>query len=39
MFIDSWKIVGVLVKELQVMLTTVFVEIDLTKEIYEGLLS
>ena len=39
MFIDSGKIVGVLGKEPPVMTTTVSVEIDLAKEIYERLLS
>ena len=39
MFIDSGKIVGVLGKEAPVMTTTVFVEIDLAREIYERLLS
>ena len=39
MFIDSGKIVGVLGKEPPVMMTTVSVEIDLAREIYERLLS
>ena len=39
MFIDSGKIVGVLGKEHPVMTTTVSVEIDLAREIYERLLS
>ena len=39
MFIDSGKIVGVLGKEPPVMKTTVSVEIDLAREIYERLLS
>ena len=39
MFIDSGKIVGVLGKEPPVMTTTVSVEIDLAREIYERLLS
>ena len=39
MFIDSGKIVGVLGKESPVMTTTVSVEIDLAREIYERLLS
>ena len=39
MFIDSGKIVGVLGKEAPVMTTTVSVEIDLAREIYERLLS
>ena len=38
-FIDSGKIVGVLGKEAPVMTTTVSVEIDLAREIYERLLS
>lgn len=38
MFIDSGKIVGVLGKEPPVMTTTVSVEIDLAREIYERLL-
>ena len=38
-FIDSGKIVGVLGKETPVMTTTVSVEIDLAREIYERLLS
>ena len=39
MFIDSGKIVGVLEKEPPVMMTTVSVEIELAREIYERLLS
>ena len=39
MFIDSGKIVGLLGKEPTVMTTTVSVEIDLAREIYERLLS
>ena len=39
MFIDSGKIVGVLGKEPPVMTTTVSVEIELAREIYERLLS
>ena len=39
MFIDSGKIVGVLGKEPPVMTTTVSVEIDLAREIYERLVS
>ena len=39
MFIDSGKIVGVLGKEPPVITTTVFVDIDLAREIYERLLS
>ena len=38
-FIDSGKIVGVLVKEPPVMISTVSVDIDLAREIYERLLS
>tara|TARA_Y100000994_G_C15478619_1_gene354298 strand:- start:360 stop:617 length:258 start_codon:yes stop_codon:yes gene_type:complete len=38
-FIDTGKIVGVLVKEPPVMTTTVSVEIDLSREIYKRLLS
>ena len=38
-FIDSGKIVGVLGKEPPVMTTTVSVDIDLAREIYERLLS
>ena len=38
-FIDSGKIVGVLEKEPPVMTTTVSVEIELAREIYERLLS
>ena len=39
MFIDSGKIVGLLEKEPPVMITTVSVEIELAREIYERLLS
>ncbi len=39
MFIDSGNIVGVLGKEPPVMMTTVSVEIELAREIYERLLS
>ena len=39
MFIDPGKIVGVLGKEPPVMKTTVSVEIDLAREIYERLIS
>ena len=39
MFIDSGKIVGVFGKAPPVMTTTVSVEIDLAREIYERLLS
>ena len=39
MFIDTGKLVGVSGKELLVMTTTVSVEIDLAREIYERLLS
>ena len=39
MFIDSGKIVGVLGKEPPVMITTISLEIDLAREIYERLLS
>ena len=38
-FIDSGKIVGVLGKEPPIMTTTVSVEIDLAREIYQRLLS
>ena len=38
MFIDTGKIVGVLGKEPPVMTTTVSVDIDLAREIYERLL-
>ena len=38
-FIDTGKIVGVLGKENLVMTTTVSVDIDLAREIYERLLS
>ena len=37
-FIDSGKIIGVLGKETPIMTTTVSVEIDLAREIYERLL-
>ena len=39
MFIDSVKIVGLLEKEPPVMTTTISVEIELAREIYERLLS
>ena len=39
MFIDSGKIVGVLGKEPPVITTTVSVDIDLAREIYQRLLS
>ena len=39
MFIDSGKIIGVLGKEPPVITTTVSVDIDLAREIYERLLS
>ena len=39
MFIDTGKIVGVLGKEHPVITTTVSVDIDLAREIYERLLS
>ena len=39
MFVDTGKIVGVLGKEHPVMTTTVSVDIDLAREIYERLLS
>ena len=39
MFIDSGKIVGVLGKEPPVITTTISVDIDLAREIYERLLS
>ena len=39
MFIDSGKIVGVLGKKPPVMTSTVSVDIDLAREIYERLLS
>ena len=38
-FVDTGKIVGVLGKEYPVMTTTVSVDIDLAREIYERLLS
>ena len=38
-FIESGKIVGILGKDPPVILTTVSVEIDLAREIYERLLS
>jgi len=39
MFIDTEKIVGFLGKEPPVMITTVSVDIDLAREIYERLIS
>ena len=39
MFIDTGKIVGVIGKEPPLMTTTVSVDIDLAREIYERLLS
>ena len=39
MFIESGKIVGVLGKESPVMTTTISIEIDLAREIYQRLLS
>ena len=39
MFIDTGKLVGVLGKETLVMTTTVSVDIDLAREIYERLIS
>ena len=39
MFVDTGKIVGVLGKEPPVMTTTVSIDIDLAREIYERLLS
>ena len=39
MFIDTGKIIGVLEKEPPVMTTTVSVDIDLAREIYERLIS
>ena len=39
MFIDTGKVVGVLGKEPPLMTTTVSVDIDLAREIYERLLS
>ena len=39
MFVDTGKIVGVLGKEQPVMTTTVSVDIELAREIYERLLS
>ena len=39
MFIDTGEIVGVIGKEPPVMTTSVSVEIDLAREIYERLLS
>ena len=39
MFIDSGKIVGYLGKEPPLMTTTVSVDVDLAREIYERLLS
>ena len=39
MFIDTGKIIGVLGKEPPVMITTVSIDIDLAREIYERLIS
>ena len=39
MFIDSGKIIGVLGKEPPLMTTTISLEIDIAREIYERLLS
>ena len=39
MFVDTGKIVGVIGKEPPLMITTVSVDIDLAREIYERLLS
>ena len=39
MFIDTGKLVGVLGKETLVMTTTVSVDVDLAREIYERLIS
>ena len=39
MFVDTGKIVGLLGKEAPVMTTTVSVDIDLAREIYERLIS
>ena len=39
MFVDTGKIVGVLGKEHPVMTTTISVDIDLAREIYERLIS
>ena len=39
MFVDTGKIVGVLGKEPPLMITTISVDIDLAREIYERLLS
>ena len=39
MFVDTGKIVGVFVKEPPVMTTTISVDIDLAREIYERLIS
>ena len=39
MFVDTGKIVGVFGKEAPVMTTTVSVDIDLAREIYERLIS
>ena len=39
MFIDTGKIIGILGKEPPVMTTTVSVDVDLAREIYERLLS
>ena len=39
MFVDTGKIVGMLGKEPPVMITTISVDIDLAREIYERLIS
>ena len=39
MFIDTGKIVGIFGKEPPIITTTVFVDIDLAREIYERLIS
>ena len=39
MFVDTGKIVGILGKEPPIMTTTISVDIDLAREIYERLLS
>ncbi len=39
MFVDTWKIVGVLGKEPPVMTSTISVDIDLAREIYKRLMS
>ena len=39
MFVDTGKIVGVLGKEPPLMITTISVDIDLAREIYERLIS